>query len=228
MDDEGTTSPARPFLASLRSARSAAIGGLVFAATLMLTLYLYRSGLPYLTLLQADIDPTDASIGRVRAALLLLPYCGIAFLWFMAALTYSFGYADNRLFTTVFLSSGILFVGLMFVAGAIGAAALTTLAVSGDVGQTSRVVTGTIVNELLMSYSARAAAVFSLSLSTFGRVRPLMPLWLSLSGTVAGLFLLLVPFGVRYVEFVFPAWVAALSIYLFVKDPGARARSADD
>ena len=70
------------------------------------------------------------------------------------------------------------------------------------------------------------AAVFCLALATFGRVRKLLPPWLTILGTLTGLFLLLVPFGVRYVEYVFPVWIAILSVYLLITDPGGKSRAA--
>jgi len=36
---------------------------------------------------------------------------------------------------------------------------------------------------------------------------------------------LLVPFGVRHIELLFPAWITILSLYLFIKDPGGQPRT---
>lgn len=220
MTEPSSAAVSTPFLRSLRTARSIAIAGIVFAVTLSAVLILFRTSFPLNEALTSMERPSPEAISRGRWALALLPYVGISFLWFMGALNYSLGHADNRLFTTVFLASGILFIGLCFVAGAVGAAELSAFSEGLDTSSQSRMIPGVTVNMLIINYAARMAAVFCLAISTFGRLRRILPAWLSWFGTATGLFLLLVPFGVPHVQFIFPGWVAILSIYLFVKDPG--------
>jgi hypothetical protein len=220
MTEAGSAKAPVTFVRSLRTARSVAIAGIVSAVTLTLTLYLYRSAFPFDQMLAATQQPSAEAISRGRLALSLMPYVGISFIWFMGAVNYNLGRADNRLFTTVFLASGVLFVGVSFVAGAVGAAELAALSEGLDRTPQERIVPGLAVNELLINYGARMAAVFCLALSTFGRLRRILPAWLSWLGTATGVFLLLVPFGVPNVQYVFPAWMAILSVYLFVTNPG--------
>lgn len=222
MTDSGSATRLSPFIRSLLTARSVAIAGIVFAITMTVTLSLFRSAFPMDAELVGQVPSADA-IAQGRLALVILPYSGIAFLWFMGALNYSLGHADHRLFTTVFVASGILIVGVSFVAGAVGAAELDAFARGMNPTGEARLISGVTVNVLLITYAARMAAVFCLALSTFGRLRRILPPWLSWLGTATGVFLLLVPFGVPYVQFVFPAWIAILSIYLFVANPGERA-----
>jgi len=223
VSDPASATAGVTFVRSLRTARSVAIAGIVFAVTMSATLYLFRSAFPLDAVLVTAEAPSAEALDRGRWALFLLPYVGISFLWFMGALNYSLGHADNRLFTTVFLASGILFIGLCFVAGAVGAAELAAFSQGLDIPQENRVIPGMTVNMLLINYGARMAAVFCLAISTFGRLRKILPLWLSWLGTATGIFLLLVPFGVEHVQFVFPAWVTILSIYLFVTNPGEQS-----
>lgn len=211
------------FVRSLRTARSVAIAGIVSAVTLTLTLYLYRSAFPFDELLAAPQQPSAESVARGRLALSLMPYFGIFFIWFMGAVNYNLRRSDDRLFTTVFLASGILFVGVSFVAGAMGAAELAALSEGLDRTPQERIVPGLAVNELLINYGARMAAIFCLALSTLGRLRRMLPAWLSWLGTATGVFLLLVPFGVPHVQYVFPAWITILSLYLFVTNPGEKS-----
>jgi len=218
--DPGSAVVPTPFLRSLRTARSVAIAGIVFAVTFTVTLYLFRLAFPLDAAVTSGQVPSAEDISRGRVALFLLPYVGISFLWFMGALNYSLGHVEHRLFTAVFLSSGILFIGVSFVAGAVAAAELSALEAGVDISQGSRVIPGTTVNVLLINYAARMAAVFCLAISTLGRLRRILPAWLTWLGTATGVFLLLVPFGVPHVQFVFPAWVAILSVYLFVANPG--------
>ena len=221
--------PAHSVATYLRTARSAAVAGLVFSVVLVVVLILYRTAFPIHDLVETQAPLTHEQIDRARWALYLLPFAGIGFIWFMAALNYSIGHADHRLFTTVYIASGVIFVALMFVAGAVSSAEVVAWTAGDDLQQPARLLPAAIVNALLADYSARMAAIFCLSVSTFGRMRKILPSWLTILGTVTGLFLLLVPFGLRYVEYVFPAWVAILSLYLFIKDPaGQRAADSSD
>ena len=60
----------------------------------------------------------------VALAINLLPFSGVAFLWFMAVLRDRLGQLEDRFFATVFLGSGLIFVGLLFTAGALVGAIL--------------------------------------------------------------------------------------------------------
>jgi len=51
----------------------------------------------------------------------LVPFAGIAFLWFVGVVRDRIGEAEDRFFATVFLGSGLLFVGMLFVASAVPA-----------------------------------------------------------------------------------------------------------
>ena len=72
-------------------------------------------------------DPTAArewltDSGRRHAVLLavnLVPFAGIAFLWFIGAVRDRLGDREDRFFATVFLGSGLVFVAMMFAAAAV-------------------------------------------------------------------------------------------------------------
>ena len=61
-------------------------------------------------------------------ALELVPFEGIAFLWFLGVVRDRIGQREDRFFATVFLGSGLLFVALLFVASAVTAAFLAEIA----------------------------------------------------------------------------------------------------
>ena len=52
-------------------------------------------------------------------ALHLLPFAGIAFLWFIGVLRDRMGACEDRFFATVFLGSGLLFVAMLFASSAV-------------------------------------------------------------------------------------------------------------
>lgn len=215
--------PKESFLASLRTARATAVAGLIFAVIIISIFLLIRDAFPYDSIQSQGRTVNPEALGRAEWALHLAPYAAIALLWFAASLNYNFGHTDERLFNVVFTGSAFIYISLGFVATALGAGELAAIREGIDVDGASLTLTGITFNTIALEYAPRVAAVFVLSLSTYGRLRRLMPPWLYLFGTVTGLSLLLVPFGLRFTDFIFPVWVGVLSIYLFIVNPAKRA-----
>src|SRR3954468_3621105 len=121
--DTGTPSvpPATPgrsgVVRELRSPPAAAIAGIAFAVLLSIAVVMLQWAIP------ARDDPsewlTDGSHRRVVAfAMGLVPYAGIAFLWFIGVIRSRLGDQEDKLFATAFLGSGLLFVAMLFAASA--------------------------------------------------------------------------------------------------------------
>jgi hypothetical protein len=97
--------------AELKAPRAGAIAGIVFSILLIISLVIFRLSIP--------ANPDDAgkwlpSSGRsIRLALNLLPFAGIAFLWFIGVLRDRMGELEDRFFATVFLGSGLLFLTML-------------------------------------------------------------------------------------------------------------------
>lgn len=132
--------------AELRTPRAAAVAGIAFALILGTVIVLARSS----TLAQG-VDPTtwlnpQSRRTSVEVALYLVPFAGIAFLWFIGVLRSRLGAAEDRLFATVFLGSGLLFVASLFVATA-ALSAILQLAPPGGAVPTESV-------KLLATFSA--------------------------------------------------------------------------
>ena len=120
-----------------RSRRSAAIAGIVRCAA---------SGSP-------DDDPhcivgghaaiapdRCAATGLIRLSLHLVPFAGIAFLWFIGVVRDQLGSVEDRLFSTVFLGSGLLFLAMLFVGAVLSTGLLAMLAgpsVNADFSRTA-------------------------------------------------------------------------------------------
>ena len=204
----------------LRTPRAAAVAGIVFAVFLIAALVLLKLSVP--------TDPrvagswlTDA--GRrtaVEVGLSLIPFAGIAFLWFIGVLRDRIGHREDRLFATVFLGSGLLFVAMLFVAAAVAgglfaAASRSSGPPAADVLVLGRDITGLILNV----YSMRMAAVFTLTTVTIARRTEIVSRWLTVAGVVAALVLLVVVSFTDWVELLFPAWILALSIDILVAGP---------
>lgn len=169
-------------------------------------------------------DPTadNAWLGTnsrsVALALNLVPFAGIAFLWFIGVLRDRFGDLEDRLFATVFLGSGLLFLAMTFAAAALAGGLLRTyannpsLAADSNLYGYSRAVMYDIVNV----YAIRMAGVFMISLGTIWMRTGLMHRGWAIVTYVLALTLLLSIGYSLFVSFVFPAWVLAVSVYVLI------------
>jgi hypothetical protein len=119
------------------------------------------------------------------------------------------GAGEDRLFATVFLGSGLLFVAMLFASGAV-AGGLLLGATEPEVWSFGREVTG----NLLLIYAMRMAAVFTLSTTTLLTQLAIVPRWLSIWGFVTALSLLVGSGRVAWLEIAFPLWVLIVSSHL--------------
>jgi hypothetical protein len=85
----------------IRSPRSAAIAGIVFSLLLMISMVLLNS--------MAAVDPADIDgelmetwVDTASLALGLVPFAGIAFLWFTGVIRDRLGDLEDRFFSTIF------------------------------------------------------------------------------------------------------------------------------
>ena len=124
----------------------------------------------------------------VVLALNLLPFAGIAFLWFIGVVRDRIGEGEDRFFATVFLGSGLLFIAMLFAAGAIAGGLVLTAEDRPAAGVWSfgRRVSFT----LLTVYAMRMAAVFAISTTTIATRLGLAPRWLTVLGLATGVVLL--------------------------------------
>jgi hypothetical protein len=164
-------------------------------------------------------------LAALTLALNLLPFAGIAFLWFIGVIRDRIGENEDRFFATVFLGSGLLFVAMLFVAGAI-AGGLASASVGLDPGVDPTWLYGRFVTRTLIRvYAMRMAGVFMISTTTLSIRFQIVPRWLAIFGFVGAGVLLLTVGQWTWVELIFPIWVLILSINLLVsslrrQDPG--------
>jgi MFS family permease len=195
----------------LRTPRAAAVAGIIFSVLLISALVLLEISVP-----AHPGDPgtwlTDSGRRRaVAVALNLVPFAGIAFLWFIGVLRDRIGEREDRFFATVFLGSGLLFVAMMFVAAAVGGG-LTAGIASAPPGAGTLALGRNVTSILLNVYAMRMAAVFTLTAVTIARRTAIVSRWLTVAGLVTAL-VLLVGVGISaWVELLFPAWILALSV----------------
>jgi hypothetical protein len=202
----------------LTTPRAAAVAGILFSVLFITSLVLIRISVPG--------NPQEAgawlsgSWQTVRLALNLLPFSGVAFLWFMGVVRDRIGEHEDRLFATVFLGSGLLFLAMAFAAAAVASGIITAfgttpgqLIASGAYGF-GRAVTYEMTN----IYAIKMAGVFMISTCTlFLRLR-LMPRWMAFLGYALALFLLLSIGYIAWIVLVFPLWVLLISVYILIEN----------
>ena len=199
---------------ALRTPRAAAVAGIAFSVLLTVAFVLVRLAVPR--------DPNEAgewlTDGHRRdgviLALNLLPFAGIAFLWFIGVVRDRIGQAEDRLFATVFLGSGLLFIAMLFATGAIAGGLVLTASdqPAAGVWPFGR----RIIFTLFTVYAMRMAAVFAISTTTIATRLRLAPRWLTVVGLATGAILLLTAGTVPWIELVFPTWVLVFSVYILV------------
>ena len=168
------------------------ISGIIFSALYIASLVLIRLAIP--------ADPTEpgawltdpAARNWVRIALNLVPFTGIAFLWFMAVLRNRIGLLEDKFFATVFLGSGLMFIAMLFAAVAVSRGLLETFG-SGDKlpdqSETYRVGRG-MAYALMNTFGIKMAAVFMFVTSAIGLRTAFLSRWVSFVGFTLGLILL--------------------------------------
>jgi hypothetical protein len=198
--------------------RMVAISGIVFSLMFIVCLVLIRLAVP--------VDPknpgewlVDAGTrDSIRLALNLVPFTGIAFLWFMAVLRNRVGVLEDRFFATVFLGSGFLFVATLFASAAVVGALLENLSAEGQLpAQSETYAFGRRIGYSLMNtFAVKMAAVFMFVTSSIGLRTAFLPRWLAFVGFAIGLVLLLVIADFAWIALLFPSWVLLVSSYILI------------
>ena len=199
----------------LRTPRAAAVAGIIFSVLLIVALALLQVSAPAHAAVPGAWLTDSRRRAAVAVALNLVPFAGIAFLWFIGVLRDRIGDREDRFFATVFLGSGLLFVAMMFVAAAVGGGIIAGIS-SGTPGPGTLALGRNVTSLLLNVYAMRMAAVFTLTAVTIARRTAIVSRWLTVAGLVTAL-VLLVGVGISaWVELLFPAWILALSVDVLV------------
>ena len=206
---------------ALRTPRAAAVAGIVFSALLISSLALFRVSVPANPAVPGAWLTGSEKRAAVAIGLNLIPFAGIAFLWFIGVLRDRIGAHEDRFFATVFLGSGLLFVGMMFVAAAIAGGLIADMSSSAPPGADTLALGRNVTSLLLNVYSMRMAAVFTLTTVTIARRTKIVSRGLTAAGLATAL-VLLVGIGITpWAELLFPAWILAISIEILLAGPGA-------
>ena len=202
-------------LRPLRTPRAAAIAGMIFSVLLSMIFILSR------VYIQADSNALwlDTGVGAVSLAIGLVPFAGIAFLWFMGVVRDHLGHLEDQFFSTIFFGSGLLFLAMLFIWAAIAGTIVTSYEVDADALIDSRTYSygRMLMNEITSVYALRMAGVFVVSTGVIWVSTGAMPRWLAIITLGVALGLLV---GASFIWFFwwvrlsFPAWVFLVSIYI--------------
>lgn len=203
---------------ALRAPGAAAVSGIVFSLLLSASLILIRLAMPASARDSGMWLSNPAQKNAILAALTLVPFAGVAFLWFIGVVRDRMGSREDRLFASVFLGSGLLFIAMMFVASAMAAGLVIGLGdessqlATSDAWQLGRAITFVVMT----TYAMRMAAVFMISTASIALRLIIMPRWIVILGYACALILLFVAGVVPWIELLFPAWVLLVSINLLI------------
>ncbi len=176
----------------LTTPRAAALAGILFSLLFAASMVLLRTAIP--ENLSASVEWVEHGAGRIEIALSLIPYSGIAFLWFIGVLRDRLGQYEDRFFSSVFFGSSLLFLGMVFISGAIMGGILVSYHIGADEILDSDIIFFGRAMMLQISniYALRMAGVSMISLGTIWLRTGLMPKWLALITYLLALALLLV------------------------------------
>ena len=171
---------------------------------------------------------TEANSGKIALALNLVPYAGIAFLWFIGVIRDRLADSEDRFFATVLLGRGLLFLALTFAGAALAGGLLSSFAVQSKAMVESGVFAygREVMFQVMNVYAIRMAGVFMLSLGTIWLRTGLMHRgWAFVTYALA--FLLLVSIGFSlWVTLIFPGWVLAVSVYFLIRNQRDQSQEA--
>ena len=207
-----------------RGSRAALAGG-VFAALFVLGWYLMQQSppldAPAEELVDYFTDP-DQRRASLIAGLYIVPFSGIAFIWFMAALRDRYvrsGAKENVLLSTVHLIAGTLFVSAVFAIAAVEVALVWIAEQSSDgtFDVESTRAMAAFASAMAQIIALRAGAVF-IAVSTTRAMRSgLFPRWFGVASIVSALILLFSFSAVPAVTLLMPIWVVASSALVLTR-----------
>jgi len=209
----------------MNSPRAAALAGVLFAVLFGAALILIRASLPDQLSPAADWLDGGART-RLTIGLSLVPFAGIAFLWFMGVVRDRFKETEDQLFSSVFIGSGLLFLAMVFVSAAIAGGIIATMPLVTDKESLELATFGrAIMVQVTNIYALRMAGVLLISLGTMWLRTGVMPRWLAFVTYAVAIVLLFVTDLSLWVTLVFPVWVFGVSILILIQNYRRQTRA---
>jgi len=201
----------------MKTPRAAAVAGILFALLLIgsqVTIWLSIPANPLAL-------PAEVSLHAkaITLALDLLPFAGIAFLWFLAVMRDRLGELEDRFFATVLLGSGLLYVAMMFTSTGLAGAVVAVLVRNPEAMTDSAtyVLGRQEIYRFMSIFSTKMSAVFMLTSSTIFWRTHILPRPLACLGYVLAGVLLLSIGAIPWIAVIFPLWVLTISLYILLE-----------
>ena len=200
--------------ARLKTPRAAAIAGILSSILFIISVVLIRISVPSNPLEAGTLLSRDWK--TVSLALHLLPFAGIAFLWFIGVLRDRIGPYEDRFFATVFLGSGLLFLAMLFASAAVAGGIMMAYGMTpGKLMDSGTYTFGrTVAYHITNVYAVKMAGVFMISTSTLSIRTGIFPRWMAFLGYALALLLLLSIGYLSWALLVLPLWVLLISCYI--------------
>ena len=191
--------------ARLKTPKAAALAGIAFSLLMFTIFGLLRRSIPADPLESGAWLTTDTK--TIALALNLIPFAGVAFLWFIGVLRDRLGRQEDRFFATVFFGSALLYLAMLFTA-----AAEPNQLMNSATFRFARAVAYIVTNV----YATKTAAVFMISTSTVVIYTGIAPRWIAFIGYLSASVLLIGSYYIGWSFAVLPVWVLLISVYILV------------
>ena len=200
----------------VRSPRAAAFAGIGYAILMYLIM---------ISTFAAKIQPENISrewfenwSDTASLVIALVPFAGIAFLWFTGVVRDQLSYHEGRFFATIFFGSGIIQVVLLFIWSAVFGAIMVTSNMSalGEAGSGIYVFGFVLMNEIIGNYILRMAGIYMTAIGALWGRTGLMPRWLIFVTYILALGFIFAANRFQEARFIFPTWVLVVSIVILV------------
>lgn len=204
-----------------KTPRAAAVAGICFSILLITIYFLIWTSIP------ANLGSQATAImdhsRKIALALNLLPFAGIAFLWFIAVVRNRLGPLEDRFFATVFMGSGFLYVAMIFISAAVAGGLIQILSSAPQMlAQTGTYALGRAeVYQVMNVYGIKMSGVFMFSSSTLFLKTRIVARWIAFLGYILGAMLLLSVGIIVWIPLVFPVWVFLISAAILLEKSSA-------
>jgi len=203
-----------------RTLRAAACVGLL-ASVLLTAIFLMLSGS-----LSGESDRLDVILQRrpafLQVAAGLVPFAAIGFLWFMGAVRDRIGEREDRLFSTLLVGSGLLFLSGLFVLAAVTVGLVTASqapAAAASDPRLARFVRAAAYN-IAHEYIVKTSIVFIIATSTLILRTGSAPRPFAFAGYTAAIGMLFGGYFSDYVFLAMPLWIALISLHMLFERSG--------
>ncbi len=201
---------------AITAPRAGAVAGVLFAILFGVSVVLIRLSVPANS---ADASAwTPGTLNRAALALRLMPFASIFFLWFVGVIRDHLGAAEDRLFATVTLGSGLVFLALTLASCALSGGLLDSFSPGRNGGLPLGVslFVRSVIDLAFNIFAVKMASVFMLSLGTLWRSTRVMPRPLIYLTYLLALGMLVAFSQSLWLLLIFPAWVMLVSVYILI------------